>query len=553
MIRAVAHGGVRVLSVGLLALVCACKSPPETDPLWVDVYDPRAAAPGYQLTLYQRRTPLLLDLNGNTVHRWPITVTDRARLLPDGRLLAIGLDGAVREYDWDADVVWEYRLPGEDFPHHDLIRLENGNRLVLAHDVGIRLDYLVEVDDAGRVVWEWRAVDGLRADLARDQDRGAGGAHAKNRTHLNSMQELPPNRWFDGGDARFRPGNILISARNLSAIYVIDKATKEVVWRHDQGLDHQHEAAMIPRGHPGEGNIAFFNNGLEDRYGYRSSAVVEIDPSTGAEVWSYRAPDFFSSTGGTQQSLPNGHFLVSSSRGGRVFEVTREGRIVWQWTPRYLPMRDARYAYDHCPQLAALRRQAPLRVEPRARHHVDRDLYVFALPHQSRRRRIGDHERSVLLDPNVCRQLLLPERPELTLRFGFGAVESDADGEVVRTAVADHAAVVQASVRMAPAADLGSARVVFERELRSAPESASDPPPPFTEEHIDLREHGLESIELCFAAKGADGGPPDARFFWVDPIIRSARSESGDEDAGSEPRRGKAQYEKRLRALGYVD
>ena len=322
MIRAVAHGGVRVLSVGLLALVCACKSPPKTDPLWVDVYDPRAAAPGYHLTLYQRRTPLLLDLNGNTVHRWRITVTDRARLLPDGRLLAIGLDDAVREYDWDARVVWEYRLPGEDFPHHDLIRLENGNRLVLAHDAGVRLDYLVEVDDAGRVAWEWRAVEGLRADLSRNQDRGAGGAHDRNRTHINSIQELPPNRWFDGGDARFRPGNILISARNLNTIYVIDKATREVVWRHDQGLDHQHEAAMIPRGHPGEGNVVLFNNGLEDRYGYRSSAVVEIDPSTGAEVWSYRAPDFFSSTGGTQQSLPNGHFLVTSSRGGRVFEVT---------------------------------------------------------------------------------------------------------------------------------------------------------------------------------------------------------------------------------------
>ena len=214
---------------------------------------------------------------------------------------------------------------------------------------------------------------------------------------------------------------------------------------------------MIPRGHPGEGNVALFNNGLEDRNGYRSSAVVEIDPSTGAEVWSYRAPHFFSSTGGTQQSLPNGHFLVTSSRGGRVFEVTREGRIVWQWTPRYLPMRDARYAYDHCPQLAALRRQAPPRVEPRGRHHVDRDLYEFALAHQSGRRRIGDRDRRSCSSPtSAARCCFRAARADAAVRLRGGRERREREAVRDRRRRPRRGGAGIGS--RPPVADLGSAR-----------------------------------------------------------------------------------------------
>ena len=39
-------------------------------------------------------------------------------------------------------------------------------------------------------------------------------------THINSVFELTDNRWFDAGDGRFRPGNVLVSARNLNAIFI---------------------------------------------------------------------------------------------------------------------------------------------------------------------------------------------------------------------------------------------------------------------------------------------------------------------------------------------
>ena len=85
--------------------------------------------------------------------------------------------------------------------------------------------------------------------------------------------------------------------------------------------------------------------------------------------------------------------MVTSSRGGRVFEVTRDGRIVWQWTPSYLPMRDARYPYDHCPQLAKLDRTAPTAGRAQAATTWTRDLYDFALDHQSVRMKIDGRDR----------------------------------------------------------------------------------------------------------------------------------------------------------------
>jgi Arylsulfotransferase (ASST) len=49
-------------------------------------------------------------------------------------------------------------------------------------------------------------------------------------------------------------------------------------------------------------------------------------------VWEYRGdpPQSFSSPArGSAEALPNGNVLVTESARGRVFEVTREGAIVW--------------------------------------------------------------------------------------------------------------------------------------------------------------------------------------------------------------------------------
>jgi hypothetical protein len=68
--------------------------------------------------------------------------------------------------------------------------------------------------------------------------------------------------------------------------------------------------------------------------------VLEIEPPERRIVWEYRAEpaeDFWSPVGSGNQRLPNGNTLICAmnwDETGRVFEVTPEGQIVWEfWNP----------------------------------------------------------------------------------------------------------------------------------------------------------------------------------------------------------------------------
>lgn len=66
----------------------------------------------------------------------------------------------------------------------------------------------------------------------------------------------------------------------------------------------------------------------------QSSRVIEVDPVTQRIHWEYAGSDaepFFSYWRSSQQRLPNGNTLIVESATGRVFEVTRDRRIVWEY------------------------------------------------------------------------------------------------------------------------------------------------------------------------------------------------------------------------------
>jgi len=301
---------------------------------WVQLFHPANTESGFNLVFYGRRLPMIIDMNGHIVHSWPsVRATGRVRLDRDGNLLVIGTDNLVKEYDWEGRLTWYYQLPDEHhLPHHDLIKLRNGNTLILGHDGHTHTDYLHEVDREGVVVWDWQ-MHSHRWDFPNWDEE------SNDPSHSNSIRELGSNRWFDAGDLRFQPGNILVSARNLNTIFIIDKKSGKVVWRFSEGLDHQHEAVMVGDGEVGEGLIMVFNNGLDNLYAYRQSRVQAIDPVAMKVVWEYTPTHLFSSVGGTVQPLPGGNVFVTSSHGGRAFEITPDGEIVWQWVPPYPPMR----------------------------------------------------------------------------------------------------------------------------------------------------------------------------------------------------------------------
>ena len=170
---------------------------------------------------------------------------------------------------------------------------------------------------------------------------------------------------------------IALSSPELSEVWILDHSTTtdqaaghkggrhgkggDILWRWgnpknhgagtagDRRLFYQHNVQWIPHGHPGAGHLLVFNNG-QNRPGGEHSSIEElalpIEPGKGftraagafgpkEPVWSYRdQTHFFSSFISGCQRLPSGNTLICEGPKGRIFEVTSDGKIVWEfWNP----------------------------------------------------------------------------------------------------------------------------------------------------------------------------------------------------------------------------
>ena len=386
-------------------------------PIGTTLYRPDVCCNGYTI-IFNGFDVSLVDMNGRAVHAWRLDAsrcnrgTDRTHLLSDGHILVsrggmTSIDGMIEEYDWDGTLVWQFipegKIPHERLlgPHHDVWRKENGNTLLICReavpdeylaevsnplwrDQPICGDTILEVDPAGEVAWEWNSHGHLDLNHRRllaspEWFAGPDNSTVVDWTHVNTVRDLPENRWFDEGDERFRPGNVMISPRQLDTVYIIDRDNGEIVWEYSGdyfgGLSGQHEPYMIPSGYPGEGNIMIFDNGASpwNDLGHAGmSYVLEVNPVTKELAWVYNAGLLFHSPyTSSAQRLLNGNTLICESVAQRVFEVTREGDTVWEYIgggPRAY-----RYAYDHCPQTASLDRPAEISVTPPAELRIPPD------------------------------------------------------------------------------------------------------------------------------------------------------------------------------------
>lgn len=313
--------------------------------------DPDRACPGYTLFAphTSERTVYLVDLEGSIVHSWELPyppglygyLTHRGTLFFNGRtdeapseFLAHGpwKGGAALEVDWEGNVLWEVRHSDH---HHDGRLLRNGNVILLcmaplAEDLARRVaggrpgsehdgvmygDYLVEMTTAGDVVWEWRAWD----HLDPEQDRITYAAESRAEwTHGNTVAELPD-------------GNLVVSFRHISTVAIVERPTGEIVWKLGAPpLAQQHAPVALENG-----NLLIFDNGTHRAdHPVPFSRVIEVDRASQEIVWSYqeaRPFDFFSPYISNAERLSNGNTLVCEGVFGRLFEVTPEGELVWEY------------------------------------------------------------------------------------------------------------------------------------------------------------------------------------------------------------------------------
>lgn len=367
---------------------------------------------------------LLIDMNGREVQLWAGLGGFPNKILPGGYVMGTtGTRPGKKAYqdqidlvqvDWDGNIVWKFDkteliADGDKDPvymarqHHDFQRegstvgyyypggepkTDSGNTLLLTHenlynhdisDKRLIDDKIIEVDWEGNILWSWRASDHFdqlgfdeAAKNALFRNPCLQGEAGGDWMHINSMSVLGENKWYDQGDERFHPDNIIIDARNSNILAIISKETGDIVWRVGSDFNEseatkklgwiigQHHLHMIPKGLPGEGDLLIFDNGGEGGYGTPNpgaltgvnnarrdySRVLQFNPITLEITWQYTpleagnllftdASKFYSSYISGAQRLPNGNTLITEGSDGRLIEVTPDHEVVWEYINPY--------------------------------------------------------------------------------------------------------------------------------------------------------------------------------------------------------------------------
>jgi len=401
----------RALSAAAILLICGIVAAAQSVyPTGTTIYEPAQTWNGYTvLSPLGAQAAIVIDMNGKVVKQWDGFVNSAGgpiRVFPNG--IVMGANGSnpprqesleLVQRDFEGTVLWKFDR-GEQIEtrdgrtiwsarqHHDWQRedfpagyyspgvqpgIDGGRTLILSHknhsrpdvaDAVLEDDRIFEISRNGEILWDWIASDHIGefgfSEAARKAIHSAAGVNAARGSfdwlHINSATYVGPNHWFDEGDQRFAPNNVIISSRQAGFLAIIARDGK-VVWRLGPDFSEseqlralrqiigQHHAHFIPKGLPGAGNLLVFDNGGSSGYGFANpgapngvnsigragSRVLEINPVTLALVWSYTGPRFFSTNISGAQRLVNGNTLITEGASGRLMEVTRQGRIVWEY------------------------------------------------------------------------------------------------------------------------------------------------------------------------------------------------------------------------------
>jgi uncharacterized membrane protein len=307
------------------------------------IYNSSRIFPGYGL--YEGK---LIDMNGNLIKKWNSTyigVIDKNGDYYADKYYDAPIWG---RYSWNDSLIWEMNLP----IHHEILLTPENTVITFTKETHeyngrkVEFDVILEFAKNGTLVDRWSTWDNLeylhqfhkQLELDRPASYKIPDSNKLNNSiwggdydyyHLNSIA-LVPNNSLQGTHPAFNPGNWIISFRHGSMIFILDKNTKQVLWRaiYDQisgNLEGPHTPMMTSNG-----NIIVMDNGR-----YRGwSRIISINPATLNITWEYKTEnpkDFFSLSQSSVQLLPNYNIFVTEAEKGRVFELTPDKKIVWEF------------------------------------------------------------------------------------------------------------------------------------------------------------------------------------------------------------------------------
>jgi hypothetical protein len=307
----------------------------------VHVLDVKKTFPKY--LLYDGK---LIDIYGNIIKKWKNSYL--GIILPNGDYIAQESYESKKwgRYSWDDSIIWE-----KDFAiHHEILLTPQNTIITFTKEMhpykGRKVDFcvIVEYNLEGKEISRWSTWDNLEyikqfhkplelerpkvfflPETAKRKDKTPWGGNY-DYYRLNSLQIIPENK-LGKKDKRFQKGNWLISFRHGSMIFILDKDSKKIVWKciYDDiknNIEGQHSPKMLENG-----NILIFDNGRYRKW----SRIIEINPTNYEILWEYKSPEFFTLSEGYIEKLPNNNLLVTESEKGRVFEITPDKQIVWEF------------------------------------------------------------------------------------------------------------------------------------------------------------------------------------------------------------------------------
>lgn len=365
------------------------------------LYHDNAASEGYTLFTPQRNNEVFLINNcGEKIRQWTFTEVPGATcyLLPNGNLLRAGKDH-IEIRDWNNIVVWSYATTANGImQHHDIQPLPNGNVLCIAADTyslaaitaqgrnpaisgtNLKLERIIELQPVGtnnaNIVWEWKFKEHLVQDFdATKLNYGIVQDHPE-LLDLNYANDSGNDYiHFNGIDYNADLDQILVSARHLNEIYIIDHSTTtaqasghsggnsnkggDILWRWgnpevyrqgtiaDKKLFLQHDAKWVENGYLDGGKITVFNNGDDTLQPFSSIVMLVPEIVNGVYTktnnvfnpsgydWSWSGSILgtvlYESRQSGTHSLPNGNLMICETSRGRVSEITKSGTLVWSY------------------------------------------------------------------------------------------------------------------------------------------------------------------------------------------------------------------------------
>jgi hypothetical protein len=191
------------------------------------------------------------------------------------------------------------------------------------------------VSPEGKILREVSVLEALYNSEYRNLLWTAAPRRTFDIVHMNDVEPLPGV--LAAEYPLFEEGDLLVSLCFANIVFVFDPDTGKIKWVAPVRALRQHDPDFI-----GGGWISIYGNNTDGSLDGRflgGSAMLAVQPHSGKMRQIYPVPEssskherrFYTAQGGKAQLLPNGHWLITESAPGRVFEIDGKGRTVWEW------------------------------------------------------------------------------------------------------------------------------------------------------------------------------------------------------------------------------